>query len=161
MNWVPRSLRIFWAFTQSAHRPAFLRAASSAGGIAAAYDSLPRRILAARATPDSALGALPLVLASASPFASASPSVGFESPSPGARNRLLSEAVLLGVEIEVTAAERVERLMIASLDDAACFDDQDLIGAADRGKPMRDYERGASAHEIREALLNHGFGFGV
>jgi hypothetical protein len=89
MNWLPRSLRIFWACVQSAHRPACLRSASSATGIAAAYGSVPRRILAARATPDSPL-------ASASPFAPASASsFGAESPSPGARKRLLSRPCCL------------------------------------------------------------------
>ena len=41
MNSVPRSLRIFWAFMQSAHRPDFWRAASSAFCMAGAYDSPP------------------------------------------------------------------------------------------------------------------------
>ena len=51
--------------------------------------------------------------------------------------------------------------MSAAFDDAAGFDDQNLIGAADGGEAMRDDERGAAAHQVREAFLDHGFGFGI
>jgi hypothetical protein len=95
MNWLPRSLRIFWAWMQSAQSPACWRAlASSASAIADCYDSRPRRILAARATPDSPLAA-PSVLASESPFAPACASSAGVSPSPGARKRLLSRPCCL------------------------------------------------------------------
>ena len=51
--------------------------------------------------------------------------------------------------------------MGAALDDAAGFDDEDLIGAADGGEAVGDDEGGAAAHQVRKAFLNEGFGFGV
>src|ERR1700730_12144155 len=69
--------------------------------------------------------------------------------------------MLLGIEIVIAAAQRVEFLVGATLDNSASFDYQDLIGAADGGKPMRDYKRGAPLHQVGEALLNQLLGFGV
>ena len=51
--------------------------------------------------------------------------------------------------------------MRAALDDAAVFDHQNLFGAADGGEAVRDHEGGASLHQVREAFLDGGFGFGV
>ena len=51
--------------------------------------------------------------------------------------------------------------MIAALDDAAAFDHENLIGAADRGKPVSDDKGGAALHELSEAGLDHPFGLGV
>ena len=41
------------------------------------------------------------------------------------------------------------------------FDHQNLIGAANGGEPVRDDERRAPAHQLREAFLNQHFGFGI
>ncbi len=62
--------------------------------------------------------------------------------------------MLLGVHLEVAAAGGVESGVSAALDDASCFDDQDLIGAANGGEAMRDYEGGAAFEELGESLLN-------
>ena len=51
--------------------------------------------------------------------------------------------------------------MGATLDDAAVFNDQDLVRAANGGEAVRDDEGGAAAHQVGEALLNQGFGFGI
>ncbi len=79
----------------------------------------------------------------------------------GREKQVLLEAVLLGVELVVAAAELEQRLMRAALDDAAAFDHQDLIGAADGREPVGDDERRAALHQVREALLDQRFGFGV
>ena len=51
--------------------------------------------------------------------------------------------------------------MRAAFDDFAGFDDEDLIGAANGGEAVGDDEGGAAAHQVGEALLNQGFGFGI
>ena len=42
-----------------------------------------------------------------------------------------------------------------------CFDDEDLVGAADGREAVGDDEGGAALHEEVEAVLDHGFGLGV
>jgi hypothetical protein len=79
----------------------------------------------------------------------------------GGEEEIGFEAVLAGVEVVVTAAECEEHLMIAALDDAAAFDYEDLIGAADGREPVGDHEGSSAEHELIQALLDHGFGFGV
>ena len=54
------------------------------------------------------------------------------------------EVVLLVVELAVAAVQRQQRLVRAALDDLAAFEDEDLIGAANRGQPVRDDERRAA-----------------
>src|SRR5215471_8285819 len=71
------------------------------------------------------------------------------------------DRVLLGVQVVVAAALSVESLVRTALDDAACFDNQDLVGAANGGKAVRDDKRGASAHQVLQAFLNQRLGFGV
>ena len=51
--------------------------------------------------------------------------------------------MLLGVEIEIPAALRVERFVCAPLDDASGFDHENLFGAPNGGQTMRDDERRA------------------
>src|SRR5215471_5992129 len=48
------------------------------------------------------------------------------------------DGVLLGVEVVVAAAERVERFVRAAFDDAPRLHDEHLLGAANRGEPVRD-----------------------
>ncbi len=71
------------------------------------------------------------------------------------------EAVLAGVEVVVAAAEGVEGLVGAALDDLALLDDEDLVGAADGGEAVGDDEGRAALHEEAEAVLDHGLGLGV
>src|ERR1700733_5005159 len=71
------------------------------------------------------------------------------------------EAVLLGVELVVAAVEVVEAGVIAAFDDAAGFDDQNLVGAAHGGEAVGDDEGGAAAHEVAQTFLDERFGFGV
>jgi hypothetical protein len=71
------------------------------------------------------------------------------------------EAVLSGIEVEVSAVELVELVVGAAFDDATVFDDEDLVGLADGGEAVGDDEGGASLHEEVEAGLDEGFGFGV
>ena len=51
--------------------------------------------------------------------------------------------------------------MIAAFDDAAGFDDQNLVGATDGGEAVGDDEGGAAAHQVAQTFLNERFGFGV
>ena len=69
--------------------------------------------------------------------------------------------MLARVEVVVAATEGVELVVVAALDDEALFDNKDLVGAADGGKAVRDDEGGAALHELLQAGLDHGFGFGV
>src|SRR5258708_1273679 len=71
------------------------------------------------------------------------------------------KAVLLVVEIAISSGERVKRRVRAALDDSSAFDDQNLIGAPNRGKAMGDDESRAPAHQLREAFLDQHFGFGI
>src|SRR5205823_5978443 len=69
--------------------------------------------------------------------------------------------VLAGVQIVVASLERVERFVRAALHDAAIFDYQNLFGAPDGGEAVRDDERGASLHKVREAFLYGGLGLRI
>src|SRR5208337_2723104 len=48
-----------------------------------------------------------------------------------------------------------------ALDDAACLDHQDLVGAADGREAVSDDERGASTHQVGKAALDDGLRLGV
>ena len=52
----------------------------------------------------------------------------------GGEEKVRLDAVLARVEAVVTPAERVERLVIAALDNEPAFDHQNLVGAADGGE---------------------------
>src|ERR1700674_319938 len=71
------------------------------------------------------------------------------------------QALLLRIEIEITALCRIEFLMRAALHNLTVFDDQNLIGSADRRKPMRHHKPSAALHEIRKSVLDHGLRFGI
>src|ERR1700736_818484 len=79
----------------------------------------------------------------------------------GGEEQVGFQAVLAGVEIVVAAVERVEGLVGAAFEDLALFDDQDLVGAADRREPVGDDEGGSALHQEVEAALDQGFGLGV
>ncbi len=71
------------------------------------------------------------------------------------------ELVLLVVQHAVAAAERHELLVRSSLDDFAVLEHEDLVGAADRGQPVRDDERRPPLAERAQAVLDLGFAFAV
>src|ERR1700722_14623605 len=79
----------------------------------------------------------------------------------GSQEEIRFEAVLLGVELVVAAVEVVEAGMIAAFDDAAGFDDQNLVGATHGGEAVGDDEGGAAAHQVAQTFLDERFGFGV
>src|SRR5260221_491546 len=64
--------------------------------------------------------------------------------------QVLLEPELAVIEIAIAAAERMQRLVRAALDDAAFLDHQDLIRATDRRKPVRDHERRPPLHQVLE-----------
>src|SRR5882672_1927599 len=70
-------------------------------------------------------------------------------------------SVLLGVKIKVAATLRVQRLMRPALNNPPAFDHQNLLGAPNRRKPVRNHKRGAPAHQVAQPLLNQRFGFGI
>ena len=69
--------------------------------------------------------------------------------------------MLAGVQVVVTAFERIEGGVRAPLQDQSTLDHQDLIGPADGRKPVGDHKRGAPLHQVAKAILNHGLRFGV
>src|ERR1700679_3998770 len=79
----------------------------------------------------------------------------------GSQEEIRFEAVLLSVELVVAAVEVVEAGVIAAFDDAAGFDDQNLVGAAHGGEAVGDDEGGAAAHQVAQTFLDERFGFGI
>src|SRR5579863_7611863 len=71
------------------------------------------------------------------------------------------QAVLLGVQVVIAAAQGIEFLVRAAFDNLPLFDHQDLIGAANGGQTVRNDESGASLHEIRQSLLDQSFRLGI
>src|SRR6266851_3375303 len=69
--------------------------------------------------------------------------------------------VLLVVELPVSPVRLEQFLMSAALDNLTAFQHQDLIGTANRGKPVRDHERRAPASKLTQSVLNQGFTFAV
>ena len=81
----------------------------------------------------------------------------------GRRERLLLEAVVAGGELGVVQfgveTARGEQLLVAALlHDVAVAHNQDEIGRADGGEPMRDDEGRASRHEPVHGLLDAQLG---
>src|SRR5579859_1712708 len=72
----------------------------------------------------------------------------------GGEEEIGLNGVLLGVEVVVAAAEGVEGFVCAALDDAARFDDEDLVGAANGGETVGNDKRSAAAHQVLQALLD-------
>src|SRR6185437_4160569 len=82
-------------------------------------------------------------------------------PFTGCEKQIRLDAVLLRVQIKIAAGGSVERFVGAAFNDSAAFEHEDLIGAANRGKAMGDHKRGPAAHQIAEAFLDQGLGFGI
>jgi len=59
----------------------------------------------------------------------------------------------LAADAELLAAD--ERTV---LDDAASIHDEDHVGVADRGQPVRNHKRGPAAHERRHRPLDEDLG---
>src|SRR5208337_2135802 len=79
----------------------------------------------------------------------------------GGEEEIVFDGVLPGVQLEVAALRGVQRLVGAALQDAAILHDQDLLGAANGGKTVRDNECGAAAHQVAQTLLDERLRFGV
>ena len=71
------------------------------------------------------------------------------------------EAVLTHVEIVVAILAPIQGLMCTPFDDPSPLYHKDLVCAADGGKTVGDDKRRATLHEVAEAVLDHGLGFGV
>src|SRR6202521_5566212 len=69
--------------------------------------------------------------------------------------------MLLGIKIVIAAAQGIEFFVCAVFDNPSQFDDQDLIGAADGGKPVRDDEGRSSLHQVGKTLLDQLLRFRV
>src|ERR1700731_1164005 len=69
--------------------------------------------------------------------------------------------MLFGLKVKGAPASGVERFMRAALNDAPAFDDQNLLRAPNRRKPVRDRKRGAPAHQVAQPFLNQRLGFGI
>lgn len=68
---------------------------------------------------------------------------------------------LLGVEGGVALTSGEKTVVRAALDDAATFQDEDTIGAANRGEAVGNDQNGAVFHDAIEGLLDESFGFGI
>ena len=79
----------------------------------------------------------------------------------GSEEQIVLHAVLPRVQVVVAAARGIELRVRAALHDLSLLHHHDLIGAANRRKPVRDDERGPSLHQIRKALLDHLLRFRV
>src|SRR5215472_1869190 len=68
--------------------------------------------------------------------------------------RLLSRNELQVIKLAILAIPRKQLIVGAFLNDAPVLDDDDPIGSANRGEPMRDDQSGPILHEYLESLLN-------
>jgi hypothetical protein len=68
---------------------------------------------------------------------------------------------LPAVQLGIQAARGQELVMGSVFADLALVDDQDLVGLADGGQPVRDNQRGAAGQRGFERPLNGQLGLGV
>src|SRR5438552_363455 len=71
------------------------------------------------------------------------------------------DPILTRVEIRVASAASEQLLVASALYDPAVLDDEDRVGAANGGQPMRDDEGRAPLHELGQALLDQGLALAV
>src|ERR1051326_2895433 len=69
--------------------------------------------------------------------------------------------VLEPVEFVIDALERQQFLVRSHLADLAFVKHDDLIRALDRGKPVRDHDRGPSVEKFSNRLLDQDLAFGI
>src|ERR1700682_6473583 len=69
--------------------------------------------------------------------------------------------MLLGIKIVIATAQSIEFFVGAVFDNPSQFDNQDLIGAADGGKPVSDDEGRSSLHQVGKTLLSQLLGLRV
>src|SRR2546423_12714 len=67
---------------------------------------------------------------------------------------ILSEVILLVVELTVPPAVGKQILVAPALDDLALLEHQNLICAANGGQPVRDHERRAPLAQRSQAVLD-------
>src|SRR6266487_3997609 len=74
---------------------------------------------------------------------------------------ILLEIVLLVVELAIPSIGLEQRFVRAALHNLPALEHQNLIGAANRRQPVRNYERGPSPAQRPQPVLNLGFALGV
>jgi hypothetical protein len=79
----------------------------------------------------------------------------------GSEKEICLDTMLFAVEVAVAAARSIQRLVRPAFDDAAGFDDEDLICATNCGQPVGDNKGGAPAHQIAQPLLNERLRFRI
>ena len=67
----------------------------------------------------------------------------------------------MGAEFGVAATEGEEFVVASAFNDPAVFEDEDLVGVADRGEAVSDDEAGALDHEAVEGFLDEAFRLGI
>src|ERR1017187_817094 len=73
------------------------------------------------------------------------------------QEQVLLDAVLLGIEIEVPAAQFIKRLVCPAFHDLSTFHHKYLVGAPNRRESVGDHERRASLHQGRQSALDQRF----
>src|ERR1700674_95843 len=80
---------------------------------------------------------------------------------PRCEKQIAFQTMLLGVQLEVTSAQRIELFVSAAFDNLSLLDHQNLIGAPNGRQAVRDHKGRAALHQVGEPLLNHLLGFGI
>src|ERR1700686_4780951 len=80
---------------------------------------------------------------------------------PRCKKQIAFQTMLLGVQLEVTSAQRIELFVSAAFDNLSLLDHQNLIGAPNSRQAVRDHKGRAALHQVGEPLLNHLLGFGI
>src|SRR5271169_1785066 len=75
--------------------------------------------------------------------------------------QVMLQPLLPCVEIVVATLQGVELLVRSPLDDLPLLHHQNLVGATDGRKPVRNHKRRPALHEIRKSVLYHCLRFGV
>src|SRR5579859_1707433 len=124
----------------------------------------PRRLREANLphlSPDNADGVCQAGIASAVPATA----LAFRSRNhvalAGSQEQIALQAMLLVIKFAITSVHGVQLLVVAALHDTSLLDDQNLVRAPDRRKPVCNHKGRAVLHKVRESLLNQHLRFRI
>src|SRR6478736_2382355 len=70
---------------------------------------------------------------------------------------ILFKTMLAGIEVVVTTSLCEQFPVISALNNATLLNDEYLLGATDRRKPVSNYKCSTAKHQLAQPGLNHGF----